>query len=49
MDLKVWHSGSCHCEAVKFRVLAAADLDVYKCNCSVCWMKQVNFLLFCVS
>ena len=30
------HEGSCHCEAVRFRVTAPAELEVHECNCSIC-------------
>ena len=33
-------SGSCHCKAVEFEALAPKDLVVWKCNCSICVMKQ---------
>ena len=31
-----WHAGGCHCERVRFEVLAPPDLDVLDCNCSMC-------------
>lgn len=37
---KVMHSGGCHCGAVRFQVLAPAQLDVIHCNCSICIKKQ---------
>eukprot|EP00732_Lithocolla_globosa_P006317 Lithocolla_globosa_v1_NODE_7247_length_972_cov_6.827699.p1 type:complete len:136 gc:universal NODE_7247_length_972_cov_6.827699:758-351(-) len=36
----VWHKGSCHCRAVTFEVMAARNLEVYDCNCSICAMKR---------
>lgn len=33
-------SGSCHCRAVQFTVLAPRDLTLWRCNCSICLMKQ---------
>ncbi|KAK0054158.1 centromere protein V [Biomphalaria pfeifferi] len=36
------HSGSCHCGAVKFKVWAPENVDVFDCNCSICTKKQ-NF------
>ncbi|MBL4802440.1 MAG: GFA family protein [Emcibacter sp.] len=32
------HKGSCHCGAVKFTVNAPADINVTRCNCSLCTM-----------
>lgn len=34
------YSGACHCKAVEFQVYAPIDLVVWKCNCSICLMKQ---------
>jgi hypothetical protein len=34
----VWHSGSCHCGGVRFRVRAPAALTVVRCSCSICEM-----------
>jgi hypothetical protein len=31
-----WRSGSCHCGAVAFEVLAADRVEVEACNCSIC-------------
>lgn len=28
--------GSCHCGAVRFRIEAPAELEVERCNCSIC-------------
>ena len=33
-------TGSCHCRAVSFSVEAPEHLVVYKCNCSICILKQ---------
>lgn len=42
----VTHSGSCHCGAVKFQVLAPADLVIYDCNCSICKKKHnIHFIV----
>lgn len=30
------HQGRCHCGAVRFQVLAPADVRVEDCNCSIC-------------
>ncbi|BFZ04729.1 hypothetical protein BsWGS_07768 [Bradybaena similaris] len=38
----VWHTGGCHCGAVRFKVKAAEHLSVDKCNCSVCEKKQIS-------
>ena len=46
-----WKKGSCHCGNTTFEVRmelkkhqdqdgAFVEVDVYKCNCSICWMKQ---------
>jgi len=32
--------GGCHCKAVEFQVISPSDLVVWKCNCSICIMKQ---------
>src|SRR5205085_8733534 len=32
----VTHRGGCHCGAVRFEVLAPADITVVDCNCSIC-------------
>lgn len=40
MTEEVLYSGGCHCGAVAFEVLAAPDLTVWRCNCSICLMKQ---------
>ena len=37
----VTHRGSCHCKAVTFRIEQFFEtLTVWKCNCSICLMKQ---------
>lgn len=42
----VTHKGSCHCGAVKFQVLASANLVVYDCNCSICKKKHnIHFIV----
>ncbi|MDN4501229.1 GFA family protein [Alteromonadaceae bacterium BrNp21-10] len=30
------YSGSCHCQAVKFEIEAAAEVECERCNCSIC-------------
>ena len=47
-DSKSWYSGSCHCQAVRFRALlrpltGADPAVVNSCNCSIC---QRNGYLF---
>ena len=37
-----WRRGSCHCRAIQFEVLIPRTVDVYRCNCSICFMKQVS-------
>ena len=39
-EQKEWRRGSCHCQMIQFEVLIPSSIDVYKCNCSICWMKQ---------
>ena len=34
----VVHKGGCHCGRVEFEVRAPADLEVTRCNCSICSM-----------
>ena len=36
----VKYSGGCHCKAVTFEVMAPDELVVFKCNCSICYIKQ---------
>src|ERR1044071_45621 len=31
-----WHSGGCHCGAVRFEVNAPAEIELVDCNCSMC-------------
>jgi hypothetical protein len=31
-----WKKGGCHCGAVRFEVLAADEIEVQACNCSIC-------------
>jgi hypothetical protein len=33
---KSWHSGGCHCGAVKFEVRTPAEIELVDCNCSMC-------------
>jgi hypothetical protein len=35
-SVDVTHRGGCHCGAVRFEVLAPADITVEDCNCSMC-------------
>lgn len=39
MDAVNTHDGSCHCGAVTFRITADIT-DVYRCDCSLCRMKN---------
>ena len=32
------HKGGCHCGRVRFEVRAADDIEVTRCNCSICRM-----------
>jgi len=32
------HEGRCHCGAIGFTVVAPADINVSRCNCSICAM-----------
>ena len=36
------HKGGCHCGAVRFEVIAPANIHVSECNCSMCG--KVGFL-----
>ena len=31
-----WKQGGCHCGAVRFEVLAPAEIEARECNCSIC-------------
>jgi len=32
------HEGRCHCGAIEFTVIAPAEINVSRCNCSICAM-----------
>jgi hypothetical protein len=32
--------GGCHCKAVRYTAQTSKQISVYKCNCSICEMKQ---------
>lgn len=32
------HKGGCHCGRVEFEVRAPADIEITRCNCSICSM-----------
>lgn len=32
------HTGGCHCGRVRFEIEAQADIEVTRCNCSICQM-----------
>jgi hypothetical protein len=34
----ITHRGGCHCGRVRYEVRATADIDVTRCNCSICSM-----------
>ncbi len=36
----VLYKGGCHCKKIRFEVIGEKNLKVFKCNCSVCSMKQ---------
>eukprot|EP00993_Chasmostoma_nieuportense_P006089 NODE_6702_length_508_cov_8.076115_g6536_i0.p1 GENE.NODE_6702_length_508_cov_8.076115_g6536_i0~~NODE_6702_length_508_cov_8.076115_g6536_i0.p1 ORF type:complete len:153 (+),score=43.71 NODE_6702_length_508_cov_8.076115_g6536_i0:63-461(+) len=36
----VTHTGCCHCGAVRFEFDAPPSVEVWRCNCSICRMKQ---------
>ncbi len=36
MTKMIFHSGSCHCGAVTYKVEAPDALNVTRCNCSIC-------------
>ncbi|TNV84509.1 hypothetical protein FGO68_gene10570 [Halteria grandinella] len=33
-------TGGCHCQSVRFSLTTPSSISVYKCNCSICAMKQ---------
>lgn len=33
---KSWHTGGCHCGAVRFEVNTTAEIELVDCNCSMC-------------
>ncbi|XP_060039040.1 centromere protein V-like protein 3 [Erinaceus europaeus] len=41
----VYHTGGCHCGAVRFAVWAPADLHVVDCSCGLCRKKQHRHFL----
>ncbi|XP_076452221.1 centromere protein V-like [Babylonia areolata] len=46
MGDEVWHTGGCHCGAVRFKVLAPAVIKAIDCNCSICKKKQnIHFMV----
>jgi hypothetical protein len=34
--VEITHQGGCHCGAVRFELLAPAEIEVSECNCSIC-------------
>ena len=41
----VTHSGGCHCGRVRFEVVAPADIDAVRCDCSICSMSGYLHLI----
>ena len=39
------YKGSCHCRAVIFKVEAEEDVEIEKCNCSICTMSGYLHLI----
>jgi hypothetical protein len=37
-DQTIWHSGGCHCGAVRFEVALPDAVEAQSCNCSICQM-----------
>jgi len=44
-DSMVTHRGGCHCGRVRFEVDAPAELEVTRCNCSICSMTAYLHLI----
>ncbi len=38
-------TGGCHCQAVRFEAVVAANTVVLRCNCSICSMTGFNHLI----
>ena len=38
---EVCHKGSCHCGKVSWEFISSGDLDVFDCNCSICFKKSL--------
>jgi len=45
MNANLRHTGKCHCEKVRFEVLAPAEIIVQRCNCSMCRMSGFEHLI----
>jgi hypothetical protein len=41
----ITHTGGCHCGRVRFEVDAPAELEVQRCNCSICSMTAYLHLI----
>lgn len=41
----ITHRGGCHCGLVRFEVTAPADIEVTRCNCSICRMTGFQHLI----
>lgn len=39
------YSGCCHCKRVKFQFLSYTNVDILKCNCSICSMTEYQHLI----
>jgi hypothetical protein len=44
-DSMVTHRGGCHCGRVRFEVDAPAEIEVTRCNCSICSMTAYLHLI----
>lgn len=42
---EIIHSGGCHCRQVQFEFHAPTDIEVFDCNCSVCFMVGYEHLI----
>ncbi|KAM3131458.1 hypothetical protein pb186bvf_016388 [Paramecium bursaria] len=39
------YKGGCHCKKVLFEFTSSSHMEIIKCNCSICWMKQNHHVL----
>ncbi|XP_058787467.1 uncharacterized protein LOC131661845 [Vicia villosa] len=35
----VMHTGGCHCKSVRWKVIAPSSVEVWDCDCSICYMR----------